>query len=529
MAERKCLICGASESEVQRLFCFPYNPARNELWMQTLGFKACAVRKHHRICNNHFRREAFTDSSLQKLNRNAIPMPWVISSSAANTLESMPSLINEEHAGTSGISTFPASVLADEVEPNTDEEHAAVSSTSTFPSSVPANEGKASVTEEIHAGTSISLSGQLDSEAVATANFITEVDMLFDSFNGKAAVGPFGKELRGPLKLGSPHIKFWKEEHEKVQNWQFMRYTKNGRIRKSMPPSQTGWLQSINAIQMIWKYLRNNGFISLRTRSLNQDPLENLFGQIRYGCGSNDNPTVQQFIGTLKTQLLNGLVNQSFQGRNCEDDENTLLCNLKSFLNISLEREEMEVPEDASLTDQIPQFQTSPEELSVNISREVSSGNPGVFSVAYVAGAIVKTLKKHICCALCDNMISSSSSEPQNLFIANKEWSDGRSVLMYPSERYFVAVGCGFNRLEEFLDNSPSHPKVAATALGVLRSDINFEDLGCPDHKNRIRDITTAAICRIGIPWWCKRKCEEVKSDAKKKAYEKKIKKLRHS
>ncbi|XP_044760258.1 uncharacterized protein LOC123317715 [Coccinella septempunctata] len=78
-------------------------------------------------------------------------MPWVISSSAANTLESMPSLINEEHAGTSGISTFPASVLADEVEPNTDEEHAAVSSTSTFPSSVPANEGKASVTEEIHA------------------------------------------------------------------------------------------------------------------------------------------------------------------------------------------------------------------------------------------------------------------------------------------------------------------------------------------------------------------------------------------
>ncbi|XP_044753293.1 uncharacterized protein LOC123312837 [Coccinella septempunctata] len=161
MAERKCLICGASESEVQRLFCFPYNPARNELWMQTLGFKACAVRKHHRICNNHFRREAFTDSSLQKLNRNAIPMPWVISSSAANTLESMPSLINEEHAGTSGISTFPASVLADEVEPNTDEEHAAVSSTSTFPSSVPANEGKASVTEEIHAGTSISLSGMV--------------------------------------------------------------------------------------------------------------------------------------------------------------------------------------------------------------------------------------------------------------------------------------------------------------------------------------------------------------------------------
>lgn len=42
---------------------------------------------------------------------------------------------------------------------------------------------------------------------------------------------------------------------------------------------------------------------SLSSRSLNQDPLENLFGHIRYGCGFNDNAAVKQFIDSLKTQL----------------------------------------------------------------------------------------------------------------------------------------------------------------------------------------------------------------------------------
>ncbi|XP_044756674.1 uncharacterized protein LOC123315151 isoform X1 [Coccinella septempunctata] len=367
--------------------------------------------------------------------------------------------------------------------------------------------------------------GQMNPEAIGTASFIKEVDTLFDSMNGKSDDGPFGKELKGPLSVRSPHIQYWEEESQRIKKWSFIRYTKTGTLKQSMPPSQTGWLQSIKAVQGLWEYLRELGFKSLKTRTLNQDPLENLFGQIRYGCGCNDNPTVQQFIGSLKTQLLNGLVSQSFRGRNCEKDDNELVCNLKSFLNIPPQSLERETVEEASLTNEAPQI--SVEVLSAEIAGEVSSGSPKILSVAYVAGAILKVVKKHICCSLCDSMLTASDLEPQNLFIMNKEWSDQRSVLLYPSESYTVSIGCGITVLEEFLDESPSHPKVKVTALAVL-STMNFDHLACSEHKSHIRDITTAALCRIGIPWWCRRKCEEVKTEAKTRSMNKKLKKILH-
>lgn len=72
----------------------------------------------------------------------------------------------------------------------------------------------------------------------------------------------------------------------------------------------------------------------LRTRALNQDALENLFGAIRNGCGCNDNPTAVQFVASLKTQILNGLTNQGLAGSNCQEDNNFLLSNLLSFVDV---------------------------------------------------------------------------------------------------------------------------------------------------------------------------------------------------
>jgi len=45
----------------------------------------------------------------------------------------------------------------------------------------------------------------------------------------------------------------------------------------------------------------------LETRTLNQDPLENTFGVTRVLCGSNNKPTVGQFVEALQTSNINGL------------------------------------------------------------------------------------------------------------------------------------------------------------------------------------------------------------------------------
>lgn len=72
---------------------------------------------------------------------------------------------------------------------------------------------------------------------------------------------------------------------------------------------------------------------------MNQDPLENLFGGIRGGCGRSDNPTVPQFIGSIKTQIINGLSTRAIDG-NCEEDDASILTNLHGFLQNGENNEE---------------------------------------------------------------------------------------------------------------------------------------------------------------------------------------------
>jgi hypothetical protein len=42
------------------------------------------------------------------------------------------------------------------------------------------------------------------------------------------------------------------------------------------------------------------GFRNLETRSLNQDPLEKLFRNVRSLCGDNTRPTQMEFLGAYK-------------------------------------------------------------------------------------------------------------------------------------------------------------------------------------------------------------------------------------
>lgn len=147
--------------------------------------------------------------------------------------------------------------------------------------------------------------------------------------------------------------------------------------------------------------MRDQGCSSLKPRSLNQDPLENLFGNVRYGCGCNDNPTVQQFIASLKTQLLNGLANQAFKSKNCEDDDHTLLSNLQSFLNVRVPafttHSKLEESNDGAYQDE-----TQP-------TTSESFSEAMVFSVAYVAGFISNGINKHISCELFKSRLVSTN------------------------------------------------------------------------------------------------------------------------
>lgn len=113
-----------------------------------------------------------------------------------------------------------------------------------------------------------------------------DVDTLFDSFNGNT--NDSGKELKCNIVENSPHIEYWPKAIQMVKNWKFKRFSKSGQLLQSKPPSQMGWLISLRAIRGIWGSVHSKGLTKLSPRSLNQDPLENLFGCIRSGSGCND-------------------------------------------------------------------------------------------------------------------------------------------------------------------------------------------------------------------------------------------------
>ena len=91
-----------------------------------------------------------------------------------------------------------------------------------------------------------------------------------------------------------------------IKSWIFLKGDKPA--FKQLSPSQNGWIRNIDAVQHVWRTLRSAGFDYLETGSLNQDPLGNTFGVIRLHCGSDNNPTVGQFVDALKTSIINGLV-----------------------------------------------------------------------------------------------------------------------------------------------------------------------------------------------------------------------------
>jgi len=104
----------------------------------------------------------------------------------------------------------------------------------------------------------------------------------------------------------------------KVKTWTFLN-KESGPMRP--PPSQTGWLISIGTVQHVWrKVSEEHKFIFLETRNLNQDALENTFCPSRLHCGSNNNPSVGQFVDALKTVIINDLAYRSLYDSNCEDD-----------------------------------------------------------------------------------------------------------------------------------------------------------------------------------------------------------------
>jgi len=107
----------------------------------------------------------------------------------------------------------------------------------------------------------------MDSRCMTTAAFVKEIDSLFDNFNGVAHNPNHKKVLHCRLSSTSKHLEHWQNAASKIKSWIFLNKECEP-IRT--PPSQTGWLTTIAAVQNVWRTLNEKQFKYLESRDLNQ-------------------------------------------------------------------------------------------------------------------------------------------------------------------------------------------------------------------------------------------------------------------
>jgi hypothetical protein len=168
-------------------------------------------------------------------------------------------------------------------------------------------------------------------------------------------------------------------------------------------------------------------------------PFENTLGVICFHCGSNSNPTVGQFVGALKTSIINGLAFSGLHGTKCEDDGTPLLDDLHSLLKVSdasppnsSTSHSRENPDDV-----YDSFHAS-EAVQQKVAAILCAGDIEVFSVAYISGFIARQLLCGVNCDTCKACLTSQVMLSANVFVYFKEYSDTEQSLTYPSEKFVL-------------------------------------------------------------------------------------------
>jgi len=230
--------------------------------------------------------------------------------------------------------------------------------------------------------------------------------------------------------------------------------------------------------------LKTAGFDYLETRSLNQDPLENTFGVICLHCGSNNNPTVGQFVDALMTSIINGFAYTGLRNANCEGDD-TELDNLHSLLK------------ESSASQPNPSTRHSRETLhdglggsriAEQVQREVNDVDMDLFAVAYVSGLIAR----HVRFDVCKTCLTSSVMLSNNAFIYFKQYKD---------DKHSITV------LEGMMAEVAHTYSVEEKITAAIKNAVDFgwiQSSGCSRHHQEIVYGITQSVTRISIPWWCK-------------------------
>lgn len=254
-----------------------------------------------------------------------------------------------------------------------------------------------------------------------TVHFLRTVDHLFDVLNSR---NQYAKGMKGALKPDRSDgscskmdfldhaFEYMKSLHDVAGNKMYTTSKKTAFI---------GFMAAIRATQALYTQYVGDGkpLRYLLTYKLSQDHLELFFGGIRAHGGSNNNPTVRQFVACFKRMIMRHDI-KTTTGNVTAQDETSFL---QSAVSISKMQEAIE--DDTKDIMMARRYQLTDEDTSVDdipALPELSIYSES--AIGYIAGFVVRLVRKTVSCPECQSALSVKAvdgSQPSHGLVLQKD------------------------------------------------------------------------------------------------------------
>ncbi|VEN51003.1 unnamed protein product, partial [Callosobruchus maculatus] len=292
-------------------------------------------------------------------------------------------------------------------------------------------------------------------EASTTAAFIQKMDDLFNLLN------PSNFENCQAFMGTEKQLQLIEESYNMFENMEVLNH--EGKSMRKQLKFISGWKLTLKSLLELWKILKEKNYKYLFTRSLNQDCLENFFGQVRNCSGNAKNPTPIQFCRAFK-KLFSLKFFDQVEGANCTDDVNHLLLNINSNTE---KYSEILVEQDVSKVNPIRVFTSDYQNLR----------SPEGNGLVYVTGYLLRKCLIQHTCNICVDFASSSKdlTNEETAFCKLKAYTDTKSFggLTLPSKHIAEQVINMENIFIEYF-NSVAARKGIGNFFKDRYSDINL-------------------------------------------------------
>ena len=271
--------------------------------------------------------------------------------------------------------------------------------------------------------------------AISTYKFIEKFNNLFDCLNSKTK---FDKNQYRCSLIAENQIDHYINYMIEYISGISIVHTENvtNKRRKTVVYCFKGLLQTLQVSKIILK--ENIGIEYILTSRFNQDPIENLFAQIRAANGNNQNPSVYQFNHNIARLTTVKILTQFSDISNCEADLDICL----------LETEENLIKQTVQNDDTILETSTNDIEDADN---DISEVNENFFcldgpleeaSMRYYVGYVACKQIRKLKCSDCEHMfvkINDILEAPSEYLIANKNYCEENNfgMLKAPTDLFF--------------------------------------------------------------------------------------------